>query len=105
MSSVDDRKDTAVATRDKATIEAEVSEAITRVAGNIEGLISHFHPKAVVDRQVNDAKQFVQQEFRAAKQQVVYDTGEIRYDRVAMIVGAVAGVIALVTVIRRLVRR
>ncbi len=94
-----------MATRDKATIEAEVSEANTRVAGNIEGLISHFHPKAVVDRQVSDAKQFVQQEFRAAKQQVVYDTGEIRYDRVAMIVGAVAGVIALVTVIRRLVRR
>lgn len=105
MSSVDDRKDTAVATRNKESIEAEIAEARERLAGNIEGLISQFHPKAVVNRGVQDAKQFAQQEFRAAKQQVVYDTGEIRYDRVAFLVGAFAGAIAFLMIIRKLVRR
>lgn len=94
-----------MATRNKAAIETEIAEARERLAGNIEGLISQFHPKAVVNRGVADAKQFAQQEFRAAKQQVVYDTGEIRYERVALLVGAVAGVIAFMAIVRSLVRR
>lgn len=94
-----------MATRNKATIETDIAEARERLAGNIENLVSQFHPKAVVNRSVNDAKQFAQQEFRAAKQQVIYDTGEVRYDRVAMIVGVLAGAIALITIVRRLVRR
>lgn len=94
-----------MATRNKASIEADIAEARERLAGNVEGLISQFHPKAVVNRGVADAKQFAQQEFRAAKQQVMYDTGEIRYDRVAYLVGAFAGAIAFLMIVRSLVRR
>lgn len=91
--------------RSKAEIEADIVAARERLAGNIEGLISQVHPKAVVHRGVEDAKTFASQEFTNARRQVMYDTGELRLERIGLIAAAVLGTIAFVKVVRSLLHR
>lgn len=92
-------------TRSKAEIEADIAAARERLAGNIEGLISQGHPKAVLHRGVEDAKAFASQEFAHAKRQVVYDTGELRLERIGLVAVAVLGTIAFIKVVRSLLHR
>ncbi len=86
-------------------LQAEIASATSRLASNIEGLITQAHPKAIVNRGVADAKGFVRQEFAGVKDQFVTARGDIKTDRVALLVAAVAGAIGFVITVRSLLKQ
>lgn len=90
--------------RTKAEIEADIIAARERLAASVEGLINQVHPKAVVHRQINDARGFVTREFQQAKAQVIDDHGNLRTERVALIGAATAGLVTFVLLVRSIVR-
>ena len=91
-------------TRSKQDIEAEIAAARARLADNVAGLISQVHPKAVVQRGIDDARGFAATEFANAKAQVVDDRGRLRTERVALIGGAIAGVVTFLVLVRRIIK-
>ena len=92
-------------TRSKQDIEAEISAARERLADNVAGLINQVHPKAVVQRGIDDARGFAATEFANVKAQVVDDSGDLRTDRVLLIGGAIAGVVTFVVLLRSILAR
>ena len=94
-----------MAERSKEQIEAEIAAARQRLVSNVEGLITQVHPRAVAMRSVADAKGFFQQEATSAKAQFTYFDGSLRTERVVYLVAAVAGTLALLGVLRSLVRK
>lgn len=93
------------ATRTKAEIEAEIAAVRSRLAGNVEDLITAVHPQAVKTRAVNDAKDFVAGELNTARSQFVDDFGAVKWDRIAYLAAAVIGTFAFIGVVRSIVRR
>lgn len=91
--------------KSKLQIEEEIAAARARLSSNIEGLIGQGHPKAIAARGIDQAKTFAEAEFVNAKAQVIDDDGAWRYDRLAIIGGAIAGVIGLLVAIRAIVRK
>lgn len=94
-----------MATRNRSDIEAEIAAARARLAGNVEELITAVHPQAVKTRAVNDAKDFAAQELNSARSQFVDDFGNYKWERIAYLAAAVVGTIALVSVLKSIVRR
>ncbi|MDO5534712.1 MAG: DUF3618 domain-containing protein [Propionibacteriaceae bacterium] len=92
-------------TRSKEAIEAEIAAARSRLASNVEGLITQTHPKAVAARTVQDAKAFAAGEFEAAKAQFVGADGSPRSTRLAALAVAVVGTVAFLVVVRGIARR
>lgn len=90
-------------TRSKAQIEADVAATRARLAANVQDLVDQVHPQNLKRQAVADAKSFAQTEFDNAKSQFVGPDGP-RMDRIAMIGGAIAGVVTLVLVLRAIVR-
>lgn len=90
--------------RTKEQIQSEIADARARLAGNVEGLITQAHPKAVAARSVQDAKAFAAGEFESAKQQFVHTDGSPRVERIGALAVAVAGTIALLVVVRSIAR-
>lgn len=77
-----------------AEIEAEIEATRARLASTVDELVDKAHPRNVAKRQVEHAKS------------QVYDTqGNLRTERIATVAGAVAGVVVLLLVVRRLVNR
>lgn len=91
-------------TRSKQDIEAEIAAARERLAGNVAGLINQVHPKAVVQRGIDDARGFAATEFANAKSQVIDGNGQVRVERVALIGGAIAGVVTFVLLVRSILK-
>lgn len=89
-----------MATRSKSDIEAEIAAARSRLAGNVEELITTVHPQAVKTRAVNDAKDFAAQELNSARAQFVDSFGNYKWDRIAYLAAAVVGTLALVRVLK-----
>ena len=75
-------------------IEREIEEARERLAGTIDQLLYRSSPKTIVSREIAQMKAHY----------VDTETGEPRTDNILKTVGAVAGVIAVFVVIRKLVR-
>ncbi len=94
-----------MATRSRSDIEAEIAAARARLAGNVEDLITTVHPQAVKTRAVNDAKEFAAQELNTARSQFVDDFGNYKWERIAYLAAAVVGTVALIGVLRSIVRR
>lgn len=92
-------------TRTKQDIEAEMAAARQRLADNLSGLINQVHPKAVVQRGIDEARGFAAAEFENAKSQVIDAEGRVRTDRVLLIGGAVAGLVTFVLLVRSIGRR
>ena len=92
-------------TRSKQDIEAEITAARERLADNVAGLINQMHPKAIVQRGIDDARGFAATEFASARAQVVDASGQLRTERVLLIGGAVAGVITFVVLLRSILNR
>lgn len=90
--------------RSKSEIEADLAAARGRLSGNVEGLIDELHPKHIADRQIENAKGIAADEFNRAKSQIKGDDGW-RTDRLALIGGSVAGVVAFLLIVRALVRK
>lgn len=90
--------------RTRAQIESDLSATRERLASSIEELIDQVHPQRVKDRQIESAKAFAKAEIDNAKSQVFYSNGDLRTTRLAAVGGAVAGFVAFVLVLRRIVR-
>lgn len=91
-------------TRSKQDIEAEIEAARQRLADNVAGLVNQLHPKAIVQRGIDDARGFAAAEFAQAKAQVIDESGQLRTQRVLLLGGAVAGVITFVLLVRGILR-
>ena len=91
-------------TRSKQDIEAEITAARERLAANVAGLINQVHPKAVVQRGIDEARGLAATEFANAKSQIVDENGSLRTERVLLIGGAVAGIVTFVLLVRRILR-
>ena len=77
-----------------AEIEAEIEATRARLASTVDELVDKAHPRNVAKRQVEQARS------------QVYDAqGNLRTEKIATIAGAVAGVIVVLLVVRRLVNR
>ncbi|RCK69089.1 DUF3618 domain-containing protein [Desertihabitans brevis] len=83
---------------------AQVAAARARVAEDVRELVDDVHPKRVVQRSVDEAKAQARAELDQAASHVKDEHGW-RWDRIALIGGAVAGVVTFVLVLRRLTRR
>ena len=94
----------AASARTREQIQAEIAAARQRLAGNVEGLITQGHPKAVAARSLQEAKAFAVGEFEAAKAQFVSSAGAPNLVRIGSLVAAVAGSVAFLAVVRSLRR-
>ncbi|RXW31948.1 hypothetical protein C1706_09575 [Propioniciclava flava] len=91
-------------TSNTARIEADIAAARTRLASNIEGLITQSHPKVIVARSVEDAKQFVADEVGGVKAQFVNPDGSLKTARALALAAALIGGVAFLVVVRSLAR-
>lgn len=91
-------------TRSKQDIEAEIEAARQRLADNVAGLVNQLHPKAIVQRGIDDARDLAAAEFAQAKAQVIDEHGQLRTERVLLLGGAVAGVVTFVLLVRRILK-
>ncbi|WP_197430246.1 DUF3618 domain-containing protein [Auraticoccus cholistanensis] len=83
---------------------ADIAAARARLSGDVREVVDEVHPRRIVQRQVEDAKSAARVELEAAKSQIK-DADGWRWDRIALIGGAVGGLVAFVLVIRRLTRK
>lgn len=93
-----------ISTRSKQDIEAEITAARDRLAANVAGLINQVHPKAVVQRGIDEARGLAAAEFANVKSQVVDENGSLRTERVLLLGGAIAGLVTFVLLVRRILK-
>jgi hypothetical protein len=91
--------------RDADQIEADLGATRDRLAAAIEDLIDQVHPQRIKQRQVAGAKRLLHTEVEKAKSLVFNARGDLRTDRLAIVGGATAGAVALLVLLRTLVRR
>lgn len=91
------------ASRSQDQIANDIAAARSRVTSGIEELIDQVHPTRVKQRSVAGVKHFVSGEYESAMGQVKDEFGW-RWDRVAVIGGAVVGGIVCIAVLRGIVR-
>ena len=75
-------------------IEADIAATRERLASTVDELVDRASPKAVLERQVEQAKS-----------QVFDEQGQLRTQKIVAVAGAVVGVVGVLLVIRRLVGR
>jgi hypothetical protein len=75
-------------------IEADIAATRARLASTVDELVDRASPKNLALRQVEQAKS-----------QVFDEQGQLRTQKLLAVVGAVAGVVGVLLVIRRLVGR
>jgi hypothetical protein len=75
-------------------IEADIAATRARLASTVDELVDRANPKNLALRQVEQAKS-----------QVFDEQGQLRTQKILAVAGAVAGVVGVLLVIRRLVGR
>ena len=90
--------------RTREDIEADIEAARQRLAGNVESLINQVHPKAIVANTVADARAFAEGTFDQAKAQVVYERGNLRTEREALLAAAAGGAVTFILVVRSILK-
>lgn len=98
----DKSKSTPKVTAEQA--RADIAAARARLSGDLRELVDEVHPKRIMQRQVAEAKTVARTELGAATSQIKDETGW-RWDRVALVGGALGGLVTLVLVVRRLTRK
>ncbi|MFP5282811.1 MAG: DUF3618 domain-containing protein [Actinomycetes bacterium] len=91
--------------RTKRQIESDLDATRSHLVDSIEGLIDQVHPKRIKQRQVDNAKQFLHTEAEHAKSLVFTARGDLRTRRLAIVGGVFGAVVALLVVLRTLLRR
>ncbi len=89
--------------RTESQIRADIADARQRLAASIEQLAKETQPESIKNAATDRAKAFVDEKIQSVKTQFVDDNG-VRVDRVAVIAGAAAGVLATLLTLRGLVR-
>jgi hypothetical protein len=90
--------------RDKDQIEADLAATRDRITVALESLIDQVHPQRVKQRVRARGTWFVHTELENAKSLVYNARGDLRVERLAVVGGAAAGLVTLVTVLRAVVR-
>lgn len=90
--------------RSASQIKADLAAARTRMSANVTELVEEAHPKTIKAETIDDAKFFAQREIDNATSQVKDEAGW-RTDRLAIIGGAAACVVATLVVVRLIVRK
>ncbi len=86
-------------------IEADINAVRNRLTNSIEGLIDQVHPNRIKQRTVRNVRTFVDDEVANAKSLVVDENGQLRTARLGIAGGAVAGLVTLVLVIKKIASR
>lgn len=86
-------------------IEADINAVRNRLTNSIEGLIDQVHPNRIKQRTVRDVRSFVDHEVQNAKSLVIYPNGRLRSTRLGIAGGALAGLVTLVLVIKKIASR
>jgi hypothetical protein len=91
--------------RTKSQIEADIGATRDRLTSSVESLIDQVHPNRIKQREIAQVKALVNGELENAKALVFNARGDLRTERLAIVGGAVAGVIGFLVIIRAIVRR
>lgn len=99
------------APRTKAEIEAELAAAFEKLSADVASFIGEVHPKAIVDRTVEDARDFAAEKvsdakvaFAGVKEQFTDADGSIRPDRLGWLAAAVGGTVTFVVLVRSILK-
>lgn len=90
--------------RTMTDIQADIDGSLRQIEESLAGLIDAVHPKAIAHRTVEDAKSFASEQLTSAKAQVKDEYGW-RVDRLALVAGAVVGVVTFVIAVRAIGKR
>ena len=91
--------------RTKSQIEADLGATRDRLTASVETLIDQVHPNRIKQRQIAKFKQLGQNAKENAKFLLFNARGDLRTDRIGVLVGAVAGLTSFVLIIRAIGRR
>jgi hypothetical protein len=86
-------------------IEADLSATRARLAFSVSALIDQVHPNRIKQRQVAEFKQLAGNAKENAKSLLFNARGDLRTERIGILVGAVAGLVAFALIIRAIGRR
>ncbi len=75
-------------------IEAEIAATRARLASTVDELVDKAHPRNIAKRQVE-----------RARSQIFDENGNLRTQKIGSVAGAIAGVLVLLLLVRRLVNR
>jgi uncharacterized membrane-anchored protein YhcB (DUF1043 family) len=90
--------------RTLADIQADIDRAQRQIEDTLASLIDSVHPKAIAHRTIEDAKSFAGDQLSSAKAQVRDQYGW-RLDRLALVAGAVVGVVTFLVAVRAIGNR
>ena len=99
--------DNAAPTDDRTTsqIEADLSATRARLADSVSSLIDQVHPNRIKQRQITAFKQLGSNAKENARSLLFNARGDLRTERVGLVAGGVAGLVAFVLIIRSVARR
>ena len=92
-------------TRTPSQIEADLGATRDRLATSVEALIDQVHPNRIKQRQISQFRQLGQNAKENAKFLLFNARGDLRTDRIGVLVGAAAGLTSFVLIIRAIGRR
>lgn len=88
--------------RSAEEIESDIAASRARLSADVEEFVDRVQPNRVKERVIGEAKEFASTEFDNAKAQFVEDH-KPRWDRIALVGGAVVGSAVFVLVLRAIV--
>ena len=91
--------------RTRSQIEADLGASRDRLTASVEALIDQVHPNRIKQRQIAAFKQMGRNARENGKSLLFNARGDLRNDRVGILVGAAAGLIAFVLIVRGIARR
>ena len=86
-------------------IEADLSATRARLAASVSALIDQVHPNRIKQRQVAEFKQLAGNARENAKSLLFNARGDLRTERIGLVAGAVAGLVAFALIVRAISRR
>lgn len=91
--------------RTTSQIEADLSATRDRLAASVSALIDQVHPNRIKQRQVAAFKELGGNAKENARSLLFNARGDLRTERVGALVGAVAGLLGFVLIVRGIARR
>jgi hypothetical protein len=86
-------------------IESDLAATRSRLAHSIETLIDQVHPKRVKQRQLARLRHLVSVQVNRARSEIYDAQGQLRTERLTVVGGAVAGLVAFVLIVRKIASR
>lgn len=91
--------------RTTSQIEADLSATRARLADSVSTLIDQVHPNRIKQRQVAQFKELGHTAQENARSLLFTARGDLRTERIGIVAGGVAGLVAFVLIVRAIGRR